>query len=37
MVEDIPPLLGAGVRFVIAGAILYALGRLAAAAGRARD
>ncbi len=24
MVEDIPPLLGAGVRFVIAGAILYA-------------
>src|SRR5687768_12027030 len=24
MVEDIPPLLGAGVRFVIAGAIMYA-------------
>ncbi len=24
MVEDIPPLLGAGVRFLIAGAMLYA-------------
>ena len=24
MVEDIPPLLGAGVRFLIAGAIMYA-------------
>ena len=36
MVEDIPPLLGAGVRFLIAGAIIYAWVAWRRAAGGAR-